>query len=673
MSDAFQVQCPKCKQKLKIKSRAAVGKKLPCPKCSFAFVIKPPPEEEDEELAFMSVEEPDEPDEPEEEEDEEEEDERPVSRGRAGSRRGAASGKKTPAKKGKSKPVNWQKPALIAAISLMVMGAIGGVGYFAMSMFEEAEPANKFDTVFLNPETEVFFQLRVADAWSSPFAQGIVSMPMVKPEVDSALAGFQKNMGLAVTDIDTVTLGYFGTTDFPGGGARPGGGMPGMPGGGMPGGPMPGGAMGGNANPGDQIVIVIRTKVPMSDSQRTRGENVDPITYSGKTYMKPKLAADNAVAVYSPDPYRFVAAKESEIKRIIDKGKNLARREDLDFIDNTQHLTVAFVPKDRSKFDKLFDNPMMPPAAAGGPPAGAPGGGPPGAMPPGMPGGAPGGPPGGPPGGMTMGGPGGGPPGMPGMPAPGGAAAGGFPALAKGKIKAVQFSMNLTQDIDLTFGANCVDATAASGIAGEISKNLQEGKAQFAQQKAQMQMMATFVSAGEFVPIAEQIVGSTEAKSDQSMATVKMKIPGSIKTAVENFAKSEFVKTLQQGQAAGGPGPAAGINPMDFLKGFGGNPFGGGPPGGGPPPGAPADANSFGAPPDGAAAPFGGQAPSPQQGGVFRGGAGGAPPGGAPPAGVSPPPGGFPAGAPQGFGPPPGGAPGAPQGAQPTPPPAVNP
>ncbi len=670
MSDAFQVQCPKCKQKLKIKSRAAVGKKLPCPKCSFAFVIKPPPEEEDEELAFMSVEEPDEPDEPEEEAEEEDEDERPVSRGRAGSRRGAASGKKSTAKKGKSKPVNWQKPALIAAISLMVMGAIGGIGYFAMSMFEEAEPTNKFDTVFLNPETEVFFQLRVADAWSSPFAQGILSMPMVKPELDQSLAKMKADTGLTFTDIDMITLGYFGSTELPGVGGRPGGAMPGMPGGGMPGGPMPGGPAPGmpgaaGANSGEQFVAVIRTKLPLSDDQLRAGESYDPVSYNGKTYLKPKNTLTKAPCRYNPDSLRIVLADEPEIKRILDKGKNMARREDLDFVDNTQQLTVAFVPKDRSKFDKLFDNPMMA-AAAGGQPAAVPGGGPPGAMPAGMPAGAPGGPPGGPPGGMTMGGPGGGPPGMPGMPAPAGAAAGGFPALAKGKVKAVQFSMNLTQDIDLTFGANCVDATAASGIAGEIAKNLQEGKAQFAQQKAQMQMMATFVSAGEFVPIAEQIVGSTEAKSDQSMATVKLKIPGSIKPAVENFAKSDFVKTLQQGQAAGGPGPAAAINPMDFLKGFGGNPFGGGPPAGGPPagglpPGAPADPNSFGAPPDGGAAPFGGQAPTPQQGGVFRGGAPGTPPGGASPAG-GPPSGG-----------PPAGAPGAPPGAQPTPPPAVSP
>jgi len=41
MSERITVRCPKCKAQLKLKNRKAVGKKVPCPKCSRPFVVTP--------------------------------------------------------------------------------------------------------------------------------------------------------------------------------------------------------------------------------------------------------------------------------------------------------------------------------------------------------------------------------------------------------------------------------------------------------------------------------------------------------------------------------------------------------------------------------------------------------------------------------------------------------
>ncbi|MFN5531950.1 MAG: hypothetical protein ACK5F7_15360, partial [Planctomycetaceae bacterium] len=88
MSEPFSVSCPKCKAKLKLKSQAAVGKKIACPKCSHPFVVKPPKVAEEEELSFLDVSEPDDI-EDELPEDEEAEDEVESPRSRSAGRRSA--------------------------------------------------------------------------------------------------------------------------------------------------------------------------------------------------------------------------------------------------------------------------------------------------------------------------------------------------------------------------------------------------------------------------------------------------------------------------------------------------------------------------------------------------------------------------------------------------------
>ena len=571
MSEPFQVQCPKCKAKLKIKSRAAVGKKVPCPKCQSAFVIKAPAEEEDE-LAFLSMEEPEESFE--EEGFEEEEIEESPRAARAGSR--IARGRKTPAKKGKAKPVEWQKPLLIGVVSLCLLGGIGGLGYVGWSFLDGPkdsgpEPENRLDTVFLNPDTEVFGQVRVGEVWQSPLVQSIIGLPNVKSEIDKTLGEVQRSFGVSISDIDTVTVGYWGPLETPGrGGAGgqpgmmpmggpPGGGMQmaGPPGGGMPGGmPMggpPGGGMPGGGMPGagsvagsDKISFVVRSKIAFSESGLSGDSRFERTKLKGRYYYR-SLDAQKTPSMYLADPNRLVLTNDSEMRRLLETGKNLQRREDLDFIDNSRHFLFAYLPKDPSRLDQLLNSSTANAVAAGGAPA----------------------------------------------------AAGAN--LFTGKVKALSTSLHFSQDVDLSFNLNCVDSSAAEQFSAQSLIGLQQAKQQFAESKAQLQPMAVLFSLGEFVPILEQIVNSLQATRNNQILTTSLRIPGSIKPAIENFMNSEFVKSLSQGKGGGFPG-AGGFNPMDLLKGMGGGMPGGfgGPFGGTPPVENPGnDDDSFGQPPGG--------------------------------------------------------------------------
>ncbi|HBH53615.1 MAG TPA: hypothetical protein DDY91_17145 [Planctomycetaceae bacterium] len=179
--------------------------------------------------------------------------------------------------------------------------------------------------------------------------------------------------------------------------------------------------------------------------------------------------------------------------------------------------------------------------------------------------------------------------------------------------------------MDLAFHLNCVDATAAEQFSAQSLIGLRQAKQQFEESKSQLQPMAVLFSLGEFIPILEQIVNSLQATRNNQVLTTSLRVPGSIKPAIENFMNSEFMKSLSQGNGAGVPG-VGGFNPLDVIKGMGGGmPGFGGPFGGFPPTnddaGAGSDEESFGQP---------------------TGGVPGSAPQGVPPAG------GFPAGPPPG-------------------------
>ncbi len=176
MSEAITVFCPSCKASLKLKSRSAVGKRVPCPKCKKPFVVKAPAEAEDDDMAFLNASESDAAM-PVSEDDEEAE--AAAAEARESSAQDSSPRKK---KKGKVKaadPVNWLKTLLIGLSALAFVGLLAGGGMFAVS-FIAGMSKNKIDLSYLPPDAELVVHVRIDELLSSPFMRPVVAKPAFK-------------------------------------------------------------------------------------------------------------------------------------------------------------------------------------------------------------------------------------------------------------------------------------------------------------------------------------------------------------------------------------------------------------------------------------------------------------------------------------------------------------
>lgn len=506
MSEAITVFCPSCKASLKLKSRSAVGKRVPCPKCKKPFVVTEPAPESHDELAFLSASESSGAM-PVSEDDEEAEAaaaQAPESTGRgSGSRR----------KKGKGKtaaPVNWLKPLLIGVAALAFVGLLVGGGMFAVS-FIGGMSKNKIDLTYLPPEADLVVYARVDDLLASPFLQSVVAKPALKQSLDKLTEKFHVSLG----DIKSITVGVAGAGKLNmtnvGGLANLGMGA---------GGPPPARA---TATPYLATVTVIRMSKDLPADFMAKVSGYESYSHQGKaTYFRQPgpMRLENKPSVYVAAPQVLVVAGEMEIQRIIDKGFQQVRRGEFDFVETTSQIVVA-----------MLNNSSAEPAtpAAGGTPGG------------GMPGG------------MAGGGMG---PGAGGAPGLGGLA--NSPSLANGKLKGSYLGISFTQDIEIRSGLYCPDS--AKDAQADIEREIAKQKSEFAANKPQLGMMLGLFGFGDIVPYIETTVNSLNVTGTGSVVQISAQVPGAIATSVE--------KSLI-GMAGGNPfgGPQSADGPPDDSSG----------------------------------------------------------------------------------------------------------
>ncbi len=415
MSDAISVECPKCHAKLKLKSRSAVGKRVPCPKCKTPFVVAAPPAGDD--LDFMNVSEP-EPDEfampADDEQSEEFAEAAPAMGRRSSSKKGS--------KKRNAAPVNWQRPVLVGGLIALVLGLLGGAGYFVYPLIAELLNGNKIDMAWLPPDSDMVVHARVADAFNSPFVKAV--MPAGK---GPGIGNLKDVVGLDPSEIGSVTVGGSGffeqmrrLANFApmagfNGGAPAGPGNPGM---------------GANAAPQGTIeaITVLRMIQPIDSKQlQEKLKSTRTDAYQGQTliYFGPPTAANQTCFLSGSKV--VVMGAERDVKAAIDRGARGTRRADLDFIDATRHVLVVFAPKDPSAFDSN---------------------GPPNPM--------------------------------------GGQALANLQTAMKGKLKGVCLGLTCGDSLDASMAFRCTTTDAAKEVSTEIDKALQDGKTKFNQLRSQL-------------------------------------------------------------------------------------------------------------------------------------------------------------------------------------------
>jgi hypothetical protein len=453
MSDAISVECPKCHAKLKLKSRSAVGKRVPCPKCKTPFVVAAPPEGED--LDFMNVSEP-EHDEFAMPADEEQSDEF-VGAAPAMGRRSSS---KKNAKKRPSASTNWQKPVLLTGLVVLVVGLLGGGGYFVYPLIAELLNGNKIDMAWLPPDADVVVHARVADAMSSPFAKAVM------PGGNGPAVGNLKDaLGFDASEVRSVTFGASGTMESMkrlGNLGPMGGFMPGAPG--MRGGPrdlgMPAGGL------ASESITVLRT-VESLDTPKLQARI--KFSHTGDYQSRTLIYSDGPVMAgqvcFLADSKTVVLGGEKNVKAAIDRGARSTRRADLDFIDATRHVAVVFAPKDPSAFDSN---------------------GPPNPM--------------------------------------GGQALANLEAATKGKLRTFCLGLNFGENLDISMAANCTTAEATKEVTAAVDKALQEGKTQFNQLRSMMPPQfseVVIIGDGILNSIKTQTRGSVTETTAQVPASIK--------------------------------------------------------------------------------------------------------------------------------------------------------
>lgn len=210
MSAPFVVACPQCGAKLKLKDSSAAGKKLRCPKCQEVFVVpaagaagksgaKKPAKPKDD-FDFGGISEDDYEPPPSEEGEEEELDElpqSPVAKRKAGAKGGSK-------KKRASSGPGVGKIAALAALVLLGIGLVGGIGYGVYLFVQSIGGAAAADRLaWLPDDAEVVFEIRAADLWAAPALQ-----PVINGEFGQQMqAQMKTNAPLEMAQIDRVVVG----------------------------------------------------------------------------------------------------------------------------------------------------------------------------------------------------------------------------------------------------------------------------------------------------------------------------------------------------------------------------------------------------------------------------------------------------------------------------------
>jgi hypothetical protein len=326
MSTQLAISCPHCAATLKLKNNTFVGKKVPCPKCKKPFVVEQPPEDE-----FLAGDSEDYGDMANEESEHEEEVEAP---------RAKANAKGGKSKKKKSKSGGGFGPiAMIGGGVVLGLGLLGGLAYFAMTLFSGGT-TNSW-VKWLPENTDIAVQIRVADSLNAPFFKPITDHPTLSKLINqpptlpmggstTAITYFQ-SLGIQAKDVDTLT---FGATD--------GMAMAKANDQGPPRGPQ-------------QFVAVIRLKVPLEEAKLAQA----PATvltkedYNGKSLYAIVGATSPKVSVHSVDATTILLGSDAELKAAIDGNGSAPAASRYAFADDKANFLFVAAPQDPEQLKSI--------------------------------------------------------------------------------------------------------------------------------------------------------------------------------------------------------------------------------------------------------------------------------------------------------------------------------
>ena len=342
MAGKISVECPSCLAKLSLSDSSKLGKKIRCPKCTEVFT----PEASDDNEDF-------------EEDEIEDEPKRGAGKKPSSGGSGVAKGVKKGAKKGGSSGGGSNLPVIIGGVVGLL--ALVGAGLFFSGIFNskplpappamqpmaaappvqapppsppQISPAEKvLGLRWMPTETDVIIHAKLADIWKAP----LLKEPLNSPSVATGLKEFEKQFGMPVSEIESVTIGF---VDLTGGvvkmiTAGPAAGVPGFAG---PAFPM--------MSPNDiHYVTIVRTKKPIDWKLISQTiPNTAMRDKNGKSYFEvtanPMQAANGG---WSPEPNTLILATSKELMATIERGETVVPRKEFAGINHLPHLVIGGV------------------------------------------------------------------------------------------------------------------------------------------------------------------------------------------------------------------------------------------------------------------------------------------------------------------------------------------
>jgi uncharacterized protein (TIGR03067 family)/prepilin-type processing-associated H-X9-DG protein len=351
MSAPIEVHCPECQATLKLKNTDAVGRRVPCPKCSQPFVIELPADDglevldEFEDLDGF---------------DEFGDDDF----GEMEQASAPAAPPKFGAKKSSGKAI-W-----IILGSVLGVAGLGVGGYFgarAMGWLDGAEPVaaaaavaaeaappevpeaapvqkaaavvendnEEFDTHWLPSDAEIVAGVNVERLWDSTETQQALKNPAISPGIRNALSQLKQETVFGVDEVSKITLGISGISDIAKLAAS------------SPNGEVDSEAMEKVAKVVKEKLIpafVLHLRSAVTSEQLAAMEaKLEKTTLDGKpVYVFP---IDDPqfpkMLVYQADEKTLVVSVERFIKQLIANGDPYTPRPDLAFVDGGQDIVVA--------------------------------------------------------------------------------------------------------------------------------------------------------------------------------------------------------------------------------------------------------------------------------------------------------------------------------------------
>ncbi len=376
MSERISIECKLCGAKLKLADRSRLGKKIKCPNCSELFVAVDDDEQSDEEIEAVV------------EDEEAQEGDTDAAKAKAkrgpGAKSAAAKGKK-----GKSKQPGISLGLIIGggggAMVVLLLGLVGvlfaagafstakldpnqiqvnptpGTGVFSSLLKEQPSNAIPVRTPvpdvaqWLPADSEFVLHVRLAEILDAALVKDLLKSFQLEDQLSKATADW----GIQPADVESLTLGVAQLEKAQQQMQQAQLAM-------MMGGPPPLAAF----NSPSLAVIKLKKSITYDSllkliEQAVKNQPVQKVQHAGKEYLEstdPKTSVKGGA--YLASGTVVVLGDSTHLKTAIEKGPAATPVPNFGFMDWTDHLTLAYSPKNPEDLKKNMSagsqgNPML--------------------------------------------------------------------------------------------------------------------------------------------------------------------------------------------------------------------------------------------------------------------------------------------------------------------------